>query len=267
MAWSWKDKDRDNNDQLNLLYEPGNWGDLLKHLWAIELSKHRLHCGLESTQLFDPFSGAESYPLTVPTAERIDRLPPLLKDRLQPLCQQRFPSTGVVLHSYVEDGTFRAEICEQDPVRRATWSTPVQAVDETPLERLKHYLKSSGEQSGFRPNLALWDPYDFFEQWSHAIPFLLQFAHRCDLLIYFLNKSPQGVGKLRNYQAMRARVDQPLLVGRVGSDSLLPRSYHEMWLLGPSCQSENLAQALSQVTRALNQHVSDQSCFESISGA
>ncbi len=259
MAWSWKDKDREINDQLNLLYEPGNWGDLLKHLWAFELSRSILKSGLESIRLFDPFSGAESYPLTSATADRVAALPETLAHTLKPLCRERFPSTGSVFAGQFVSLDFACLICEQDQARRSTWTDLATFVEGTPIDRLKTYLKPN---SGFSPNLVLWDPYDFFEQWSHAIPFLLQVARRADVLIYFLNKSPQAVGKLKNYQAMKARLDQKLLIGRVPADSLLPRSYHELWLMGPRAHDVDLAKSLARTTQLLNQHISNLSCFE-----
>ena len=39
MTWSWKVADRDKNQDLNLRYEPGNWGDVIKGVWALATAR------------------------------------------------------------------------------------------------------------------------------------------------------------------------------------------------------------------------------------
>ena len=38
-GWRWKVADAGSNPQLDLRYEPGHWGDVLKGAWAVVLAR------------------------------------------------------------------------------------------------------------------------------------------------------------------------------------------------------------------------------------
>lgn len=154
---------------------------------------------------------------------------------------------------------YAAEVCELDPQRRATWSEQphTSLIDLPPIGRLQQLRPNQGVTQ-----IILWDPYDFFEQWSHALPSLVHASQFSHVLIYFLNKSPQDIAKLRNYEKMKERAGCPILIGRVPSDSLLPRCYHEMWLLGPIATDPQIQSRLAHVSVDLSTHISKQGAFE-----
>ena len=37
--WKWKVSKRADNERLGMLYEPGNWGDILKGTWAVAVAQ------------------------------------------------------------------------------------------------------------------------------------------------------------------------------------------------------------------------------------
>lgn len=112
-------------------------------------------------------------------------------------------------------------------------------------------------------DLLLFDPYDFFERWPEWNDLLLAASRDRDVLIYLYNKSPRGVSPFRQYQALRERwKGRPLVLGRVPADSVLPRAWHEVWLVGPSAADAALAGSLREASLALHRHISDAGAFE-----
>jgi hypothetical protein len=112
-------------------------------------------------------------------------------------------------------------------------------------------------------DLLLFDPYDFFERWPEWNDSLLEASQRQDVLIYLYNKSPRGASQFRQYQALRQRWQgRPLLLGRVAADAVLPRAWHEVWLVGPGARRPELRSLLQQATLELHRHISDQGAWE-----
>ena len=52
------------------------------------------------------------------------------------------------------------------------------------------------------------------------------------------------------------------MVGRVPSDAILPRAYHELILVAPSEVCEDARGELERVTLALSRHLTDAGAFE-----
>jgi len=257
-VWSWKDADRALNPALNLLYEPGNWGDVLKGLWAVELVPRLKETCAGRLRILDPYSGALDYPCTEATRKRLGGAGPSSFRRWQRdyLKRGRLASTGRLLqeacrHHAMDSHTVIAEI---DQERRATWHGEVECDPRTPLELLVG--------AGQKFDLVCWDPYDFFEQWSHSLPALWEVARHIPGLVYLYNKSPRGVQQMRNYEQLRRRIPSPALFGRVPSDGLLPRAFHETILLAPAAILDQVEEPLREVSRKLYLHVGQFGCFE-----
>ena len=134
--WSWKDGDVDLNRELNLLYEPGNWGDVLKSLWAVEVVA-QLEVAGPTLRVLDPYSGALDYPCTDAARQRL--WPAYRKLQQNHLKNKRLASTGrLIQDACTRRGlSCRSVICEKDPARRASWETFAEFREGPPLELLK----------------------------------------------------------------------------------------------------------------------------------
>ena len=69
--WTWEPADVEATLGERLRYEPGNWGDLLKGVWAAAIVEHLLQ-GADKFFYLDPYSGAPDYPLTDAAARRLE---------------------------------------------------------------------------------------------------------------------------------------------------------------------------------------------------
>lgn len=270
-GWSWKVAEEDQNEELNLRYEPGCWGDLLKHAWGLRLADALLVAREGPLRLLDPYAGAPDYPLIESTRERLAGLPlPLLCERLPAYGDAgRFPSTArLVIDRWREAGRLAgAEVFDRDPARLEAWreSGLARALELESGEAA--FAPSSPTSRG--PDLVLLDPYDLFERSEPALPLAFAASQGGALLCYLFNKSPRAVKSWRRYQDLRARLGRlreadgrSLLVGRVPSDPLLPRAYHEVWLLAPAALLDPLQEVLVPLSEALCEHVARQGCWE-----
>lgn len=269
-GWSWKVADEVQNPGLNLRYEPGCWGDLLKHEWALHVADALLEAREGELRLLDAYAGAPDYPLTAAAAQRLVGLPlPLLTARLAAYsAAERFPSTArLVIDRWREAGRLGgAEVFDQDTGRLAAWR-------ESDLARA---LELETGEAAFAPgspaasaDLFLLDPYDLFDRSEPVLGHAIEASREGVLLCYLFNKSPRAVKSWRRYQDLRRRLEKlraadgrALLVGRVPSDALLPRAYHEVWLLAPPSLLDPLQEALVPLSEALCEHVARQGCWE-----
>lgn len=272
-AWSWKVADAAVNPKLNLRYEPGGWGDLLKGVWAIALGK-ALAARASSGQVhvLDPFAGAPTYPLVPGTAARLDALRASEAGR-DPLVQAFLARTdadrarGVLASAaHLVQGALiaagastRLSVFDLDPARRAAWGEH---------EGARVLPITSGEQAlGEVADVAFVDPYDFEAAWP-ALRARLTTQREAPVLIYLFNHAPKSANALRDYRALRRDLDlalgddRALVVGRVPSDAVLPRAWHEMLLGGPRELVGALAAPLGEATRAMARQLSDEGAFE-----
>lgn len=224
--WQWKDP----GQGALLRYEPGNWGDILKGEWLCLWLEWKRDGGTRMLRYQDPFCGWPDYPVTDSTRLRVSGSPAqryagYLGLSSASLVARHAQSLGLQLESQLSD-------------REA-------ALDLKPCD------------------LLLFDPYDFFERWPEWNDLLLAASRDRDVLIYLYNKSPRGVSPFRQYQALRERwKGRPLVLGRVPADSVLPRAWHEVWLVGPSAADAALAGSLREASLALHRHISDAGAFE-----
>lgn len=220
--WTWKDGD---HGALPLRYEPGNWGDILKGEWLCLLLRWFAGQGHKRLVYLDPFSGKPEYPLTAPTRERVA----LAGGHYAAACRERLPSSATLVREQAEQLGMEIDAHCSD--------------EETePLSTL-------------RPcDLLLFDPYDFFERWPEWNDAVLAQAASGNVLIYLYNKAPRGASQFRQYRSLRERWKaQPVVLGRVASDAVLPRAWHEVWLAGPAARDARLCESLRAATMRLQQ--------------
>ena len=126
---------------------------------------------------------------------------------------------------------------------------------------------SSGEQAlaDDTADLVLVDPYDYLADWEKTLPLLAGLADSAAVLVYIYNRSPRGGEHTRKYNRFRRELDNlgcRYLSGRIGSDILLPRAFHEMLLLGPASFLSAVESELGKATRQLACKMSTAGCFE-----
>jgi len=222
------------NARLNLRYEPGNWGDVLKGTWAVTVAR-ALPPGF---RYLDPFAGAPDYPLLAPVAARLASLPedqPFVRAQAPWLRQGLLASTATLVQALGG----KAEVFDLDPERRARWSQALRLQDAT-------------DALGRETDFLLWDPYDYAERWSEWAAELARAARHHPVLIYLYNKACRGVSQTRQYESMRRRFEGlPVLAGRIPSDERLPRAWHEMLLVDGTGLLERVRAELGEETRGL----------------
>lgn len=261
--WSWKVEDRAQNPELNLRYEPGNWGDVIKGVWALAVAQAVAE-GRERLTYLDPFAGAPSYPVVAAAAERLRALPELaFRAVVEPAASAgTYPSTASLVLTVLPAGGCQvaARLFDADPERRAKWA----ARDGVQLLEVGSGEEGLGEASS--ADLILVDPYDLFETWEALVPQALV-ARQATVLFYLFNKAPRGAPAFKRYAALRERIaaeagEREVLAGRIPSDARLPRAFHEMLLVAPSPVAERVRDPLRRDTRTLARLLAEEGAFE-----
>jgi len=261
-GWSWKSEEPGANAGLNLRYEPGGWGDLFKSAWALEIANALAASSAGSLVLLDPFAGAPDYPLLDPVRERLESLPaPVLREAVAEH-GDRFPSTArLILERWGERG--RGRVFDLDAKRRGGW------VGHAGVEvlQLGDGAEALGPPSEAPPTLVHVDPYDLFERFEGLLHLGLE-AGPC-VLFYLFNKAPRSVKARNRYLDLRARLGRLLdgdsreaLVGRIPSDAVLPRAYHELLFVAPGDLCAQLRDPLGRLARELHAQVAVAGAFE-----
>ena len=226
-TWNWKNKD---GGKGGLLYESGNWGDMLKMLWLRQVLEWKNNLA-GNTNYFDPFAGDVQYDLGKKAAFRLNQT------GLDQLDFLRKPFTGQGKWPSAASGARllaggKIEVWDADAGRRENWraESGVAVPDgESGWELLRrHDADSHG----------VWmvDPYDFLAEWRETLPLIAVKSRATTLLLYVYNRSARNEEHFREYRACKnalddLRGDLPKRVGRAASDVFLPRSHHEMWFL------------------------------------
>lgn len=231
-AWNWKGKDGSRN---GLLYESGNWGDLLKMLWlgAVLDWKHPV-------AYFDPFAGDVEYPLSEKIRFRIKELRTDFFAFLRRPFLDRgvWPSAAAAAREMLAQGT--VEVWDKDEGRRANWRNRARVAvpqktrgERGEIESGWHLLRDHADDPD-----AVWllDPYDFLAEWRDWLEIVADKSRRNTTLLYVYNRSAKSPEAFREYRACRNALDDlrgglPKRVGRAASDVFLPRAHHEMWYL------------------------------------
>ena len=261
--WTWRVAGPEENAGLGLLYEPGNWGDILKGTWArIVSSLMPLDDTLERVTCLDPWCGAPDYPLLESAARRLESIGGgrFIDSQGDWLERGRLASTGALIRQGLLERGLEVDlrVFDSDADRLALWS---EVPGATALEI------SSGEEALKDPGaeLVLVDPYDFLCSWERTLPHLARLAESSAVLVYIYNRAPRGGEPTRNYnrfQEQLGQLDCRYASGRIGSDIVLPRAFHEMLLLAPGEVMDSLTDELGRSTRQLACKMSTAGCFE-----
>lgn len=251
--WNWKNKD---GSKPGLLYESGNWGDILKLLWLIEILRWKRSRGV-LVNYFDPFAGDVRYPLGKRTRYRLECTFPHGVDPAASVFVETgwWPSSASVAAS-LAGGT--VEVWDADPGRRANWlaNDSVAVADGADGWELLQTKPADPE------GVWLIDPYDFVAEWRERLPVVLERAQTTTTLLYLYNRSGRGEAQFRLYRAFRnaledMRGELPKRIGRVAADAFLPQCYHEMIFLpgaadcrDPGC--EPLLTRLAEIAGTVN---------------
>tara|TARA_R110002072_G_scaffold1192_1_gene9938 strand:- start:98 stop:910 length:813 start_codon:yes stop_codon:yes gene_type:complete len=263
-GWSWKSEEPGANAGLNLRYEPGGWGDLFKSAWSLEIADALATLNPTGPlELLDPFAGAPDYPLLEPVRERLKGLPAGRLVKAVARHGERFPSTArLILERWGERG--RAQVYDLDAARREGWvgRAGVEVID------LQDGAEALLRPQIRPPTLVHVDPYDLFERFEGLLHRGLG-AGPC-VLFYLFNKAPRSVKARNRYLDLRARLgrllegdSRALLVGRIPSDAVLPRAYHELLFVAPPALCSTLEGPLRQLARDLHTQLATAGAFES----
>ena len=92
--------------------------------------------------------------------------------------------------------------------------------------------------------------------------------HEAVVLFYLYNKAPRGASAHRRYEQLRARLarlagDRAVVVGRLPSDALLPRAWHEVLAVLPTDRAPALAGRAGPVTEELAAALAREGAVES----
>lgn len=230
-GWNWKGKD---GSRGGLLYEPGNWGDLLKMLWlatVLEWKAAGVLPGAGKVDFFDPFAGDVTYPLGSRTLFRFARadLKGLAFIRQPFLARGVWPSSASMAGLLAAGGL---HVFDADAERRGNWRSLSAA---TVMEGESGWDLLSGRETGVG---ALWlvDPYDFLAEWRERLGMVVDKSAESSVLLYVYNRSARSDKAFGEYRAFRRALEdrlggRPMRLGRVAADAFLPRSHHEVVFL------------------------------------
>lgn len=252
--WQWKEKDGSSG---GLLYEPGNWGDIIKGEWLLQL----LHDPAFATGLcrsyLDPFAGMLEYPASCGCRERLALLPESL---FLPQAVRAYLDRGVwpaactLAADCLPIGAAKLKVYDKDERRRL-----LLAESERFLvvgAGCGYELLASAEPHG----LVLVDPYDFLAEWHEMLPRVLGTAQRSPLLLYVYNRAGRSRAQMQEYRRFRGALrkeGQSAWWGRVAADPFLPDCWHEMFFfpaaLSHTFERENLAASLQTATLRINE--------------
>jgi hypothetical protein len=271
-GWRWRVADPAQSQRLNLLYEPGNWGDVLKGLWAVRVAASVCKMLKDKSPLvyLDPFAGAPTYPLVESASRRLEG--PGMDDFRD--LQAPYASRGLMASTamLVRDAALRSgrqcelEVFDSDASRLHAWKE-VTGVKVLEVPSGEDCLEEDALRR-HAPDFLLVDPYDFFVKWTFFLPRALRAAEKCTVLAYLYNRSPRGPGQQQMYEDFRKALDEGLgasrgfLLGRIPADPAVARAYHEVLLLGPRPDISKLGDELAGPTRALARALADLGSFE-----
>jgi hypothetical protein len=273
-TWSWKPAGVDARPAAGMRYEPGNPGDLLKHAWMLALLGKLVDAApAAGLHVLDPFAGRAQYPLSPRARQRIEALPAgALRSALAPFVErEQLPSTGrLALAEAARRGRSLAlAVFDIDGGALATWDGVPGARRLAAAGGLE-ILRGAEARSA---DAIIVDPYDLFDHWKEILDAALRLAPERPVLAYLYDKSPRGPGHAEQYAALRRFIDLGLersgaagALGRVPSDAVQPRAFHEVLLLGPKPVFDAVAEDLRQQSTLLAGPPGPSGCFESLGG-
>jgi hypothetical protein len=273
-TWNWKPKDAAG---AGLLYEPGNWGDILKAAWVAEiLPRLRARAGAEF-RYADPFAGMPSYPLTPGAKAQLEKIRGVaaaeVLRRFTEECGE-WPSAARVAAALMGDEARSAvSVCDADPDRRAALAG-CPAFTMMRAENVADGWELAARGAPGEGGLLLIDPYDLLKEWKERIEAVTGASKKTSVLAYIYNRGSQGPGRLRHYLAFRKALEErlagrPAVIGRVAADARLPSAWHEMLFIpSPECAKRTefgeMIEALERTTREIDAVIREGGAVEKI---
>lgn len=267
--WSWEPEGVEASAGERLLYEPGNWGDVLKGLWATAIVEE-LIAPSQAFAYLDPYAGAPTYPLSDAARGRLVGLSPSrFREHLSSHSESgRWPSTATLVRDVcvARDVPYRALLFDADPRRRRAWSDlGVDGVDVADVTSGEELLdeRNVAAWRGAEPGLIVVDPYDLFDHWGRWLPRIERIAAETPVLAYLYDKSARGAGHGDQYRRLSDRLARVrdgglgVLVGRVAADAVRPRAHHVVLCVARTESTERLQRALEDASTTL---AGDQDC-------
>lgn len=250
--WKWKSKSGATG---GLLYEPGNWGDILKAGWLLSILERI------TGNYLDLFAGAPSYPLSKMSSLRLREagVPVLNAATASWVSNSLWPSAA----SFAAAGGGRQvavfDIHEQ---HRQAFSG-VEGIQVIDADDGWTALEQSHLEAG---DLLMVDPYDFLGVWRERTELVC--SQPSSTLIYIYNRSARKAETLRSYRDFRNHFDTLLegrryLLGRIPADGFLPDAHHEMLFIPSALHADeaDLLSALREVTLTVESAVRRRSVF------
>lgn len=267
--WQWKEKDGSSG---GLLYEPGNWGDIIKGEWLLRVLRFLTRSGNAESPLdyLDPFAGMPDYPVSDACRGRISALPEglLLPAAVRDYVGRgRWPGSCTLAADFFAQATAaggamlpRLMVYDKDEKRCGLLG----AQAHFSVQAVASGWELLPPSSAYR--LVLVDPYDFLAEWQAMLPRVLRTIRRSPVLLYVYNRSGRGKGQLQDYRRMRAALRDAgvhAYWGRVAADSFLPDCWHEMFFfpVADTAGYSELSQELEFATRAVEGAVRDAGVF------
>ncbi|MCX7934619.1 MAG: hypothetical protein N3A66_05095 [Planctomycetota bacterium] len=222
--WHWRPKGAPAS---GLLYEPGNWGDILKDSWVWAVAAWLLrHYGLERFAYLDPLAGLPAYPLPPKTRQRLALVN--LRDFSEALAEflrhNLWPSAASIVASLMgETASGRIRVFDQHEERRAALAECQRFTVWDGQDGYDALISAAPDEHG----LILVDPYDFLADWRKRLPQVMAAAEKTSLILYVYNRAVRGTEALRDYVDFRNEVEKnwaskPRLIGRAPSDAFCP---------------------------------------------
>ena len=238
-GWDWKPKD---GARGGLLYESGNWGDVLKALWVIETLGWKRSV-TEIVNYFDPFAGDVVYPLGSKVLWRLREIALPQLEFLGPafIDSGHWPSSASIAGE-LANGV--KEVFDLNEIRRGNWRS-VKGFEVREGESAWTVL---AEKSPDAAAVWLLDPYDFIADWRRHLELVVEKSRDVSILVYIYNRSAFGREAFREYRAFRRALedllgDRPRRTGRIPADVFLPRAHHEMLFLPSGADAAHSAYA------------------------
>ena len=270
--WHWKAPGLETDGQAGLLYEPGNWGDLLKDAWVIRIVEACSRADrVAAFRILDPFAGRPCYRLSESARARVAAVTDAgLSERLSHYgARDTFPSSGLLaLNVATATGLdARLRVFDGDRERLEQWRSVKN------VEVLEAHSGVDALNDHRDADLVLVDPYDLFDHFRAILDACLPLAATRPVLFYLYNKAPRSQGHVEQYGAFRRALARGIasasgaaaaLVGRIPSDADLPRASHEVIVAAPAVLLKSLCSELKCVTIGLGAAIPGRGAFEEI---
>jgi len=240
--WHWRPKGAPAS---GLLYEPGNWGDILKDAWVWATADWLIRqFGIERFAYLDPLAGLPAYPLPPKTRQRLEsvRLSGFSAALIEFLKSNLWPSAASIVAALLgENAMGRVRVFDLHEERRAAFAECQRFVV---CDCADGYDALANDAPGGY-GLILVDPYDFLSEWRQRLPAVMAAAEKASLLLYVYNRAVRGAQALREYVDFRNALEaawgsRPRLLGRAPSDAFLPTGHHEVFFFPSRAVREHL---------------------------